>query len=91
MGLLRMPHMLLLCRCAIAAMQEAWPQRHLVIYSGDGLTADELAQNALQTFSIALKANFQVSLSCWGLCLHDERTCEIDSHSGITTSRGYSV
>lgn len=42
-------------------MQEAWPQRHLAIYSGDGLTAQQLADSALQAFSIRVRPDFEVS------------------------------
>ena len=31
-----------------------------MIYSGDGLTAEQLASNALSSFSIALPRSFQV-------------------------------
>ena len=33
----------------------------VVIYSGDGLTAEQLVSNALSSFSIALPRSFQVS------------------------------
>lgn len=36
------------------------PSAQVVIYSGDGLTADQLADNAFQAFSIRLKHDFKV-------------------------------
>ena len=48
-------------------MQEAWPQRPLVLYSGDGLTAQQLADSAFQSFSISIKPDFTASHSCMRL------------------------
>lgn len=49
-------------------MQEAWPQRPLVLYSGDNLTAQQLADSAFQSFSISIKPDFKASHS-WNMCM----------------------
>jgi hypothetical protein len=52
------------CRAAVAAVQQAYPQRSVVLYTGDGLTASQLADRAQQKFALDVRPKFQVTISC---------------------------
>ena len=49
------------CRAAVAAVQQAYPQRSVVLYTGDSLTAAQLADRARQKFALDIKPKFQVA------------------------------
>jgi len=46
--------------CAAAAIQEAYPTRQIVIYTGDGLSSEDLLASARRTFSMPLPKRIQV-------------------------------
>ena len=48
------------CRAAVAAVQQAYPLRRIILYTGDGLTAAQLADRARQKFALCVRPTLQV-------------------------------
>ena len=51
-----------MCRVAVAAVQQAYPKRKILLYTCDDLTAAQLTQNAALKFGVTLKGSLEVCL-----------------------------
>lgn len=47
-------------RVAVAAVQQAYPGRRVLLYTGDDLTAEQLARNASEKFGVQLRGSLEV-------------------------------
>lgn len=66
--ILQLLHGLVACRCAVDALQQAAPHATIVIYVREGVTAEQLVQEADSRFNVRLRRPIQVRCVCCGFC-----------------------